>query len=163
MVYEWDNKRDECYCMYITENKSLEEIVGFYRSQNFVPRYVVDSTASTAGVCANAALIFNRSLTSSITLITWKFFQRCCAYLRYVLDRTLYSHFYHLSSSGSPLSARPLLTSEEQQAGLPSSIQRMGLSSQTSSGKQGRRPFGENPRAMEEQYREQADARYPEK
>lgn len=44
MVYEWDNRRDEIYTMYITENKSLEEIIEFYRAQNFAPRYVVDST-----------------------------------------------------------------------------------------------------------------------
>lgn len=45
MVYEWDNKRDECYVMYITENRSLDEIIEFYKGQNFAPRYVVDSTA----------------------------------------------------------------------------------------------------------------------
>ena len=45
MVYEWESKRDECFMMYITQNKSLEEIIEFYRRQNFVPRYVVDSTA----------------------------------------------------------------------------------------------------------------------
>lgn len=45
MVYEWDNKRDECYVMYITENKSLDEIIEFYKGQDFAPRYVVDSTA----------------------------------------------------------------------------------------------------------------------
>lgn len=44
MVYEWDNKRDECYVMYITENKSLDEIIEFYKNQNFAPRYVVNST-----------------------------------------------------------------------------------------------------------------------
>ena len=50
MVYEWDtSKRDECYRMYITEKKPLEEIIEFYRAQNFVPRYVVDST-STASI-----------------------------------------------------------------------------------------------------------------
>ena len=45
MVYEWEIRRDEIYNMYITQNKSLEELIEFYRPQNFVPRYVVDSTA----------------------------------------------------------------------------------------------------------------------
>lgn len=45
MVYNWENKRDEIYVMYITENKSLDEIIEFYRGQNFAPRYVVDYTA----------------------------------------------------------------------------------------------------------------------
>lgn len=45
MVYEWDQKRDECYVMYITQNRSLDEIIDFYRERNFAPRYVVvDST-----------------------------------------------------------------------------------------------------------------------
>ncbi|KAL6713775.1 hypothetical protein ACLMJK_008267 [Lecanora helva] len=37
MVYEWEQRRDEIYDMYITQNKSLEEIMDFYRPQNFVP------------------------------------------------------------------------------------------------------------------------------
>lgn len=45
MVYDWDDKRDECYVMYITENKSLDEIIEFYKRKDFAPRYVVDSTA----------------------------------------------------------------------------------------------------------------------
>ena len=45
MVYEWEIRRNEIYDMYITQNKSLEEIIEYYRAQKFVPRYVVDSTA----------------------------------------------------------------------------------------------------------------------
>jgi len=40
MVYDWDGKRDMCYQMYITEKKSLEEIMDFMKSTlDFTPRY----------------------------------------------------------------------------------------------------------------------------
>jgi len=74
MVYEWDNKRDECYFMYITEKKSLEEIIEFYKGQNFAPRYVVDSTAlSTAATCATFALKLIFKPTPSTVLPTERF------------------------------------------------------------------------------------------
>ena len=45
MVYDWDNKRDICFDMYITENKSLEEIIAHFRDdKNFTPRYVAACT-----------------------------------------------------------------------------------------------------------------------
>ena len=45
MVYEWDNKREECFNMYITENKSLEEIIAHFRDdKNFTPRYLASCT-----------------------------------------------------------------------------------------------------------------------
>ena len=45
MVYEWDNKREECFNMYITENKSLEEIIAHFRDdKNFTPRYPASCT-----------------------------------------------------------------------------------------------------------------------
>lgn len=48
MVYEWDDKRDACYVMYIMENKSLDEIMEFYKNKSFAPRYVVDSLRQPA-------------------------------------------------------------------------------------------------------------------
>jgi hypothetical protein len=48
MVYEWDDKRDACYVMYIMENKSLDEIIEFYKNKSFAPRYVVDSLRQPA-------------------------------------------------------------------------------------------------------------------
>ena len=45
MVYEWDNKREDCFNMYITENKSLEEIIAHFRDdKNFTPRYLASCT-----------------------------------------------------------------------------------------------------------------------
>ena len=38
MVYDWAEKRDICYYMYITESKSLEDIIEYWREKNFTPR-----------------------------------------------------------------------------------------------------------------------------
>jgi hypothetical protein len=39
MVYDWDNAKEEtCYRMYIEEKRSLEEIMEYYKNQNFTPR-----------------------------------------------------------------------------------------------------------------------------
>ena len=73
MVYEWENKRDECYDMYITENKSLEEIIEFYRGQNFAPRYVVDSRIPFYGSQLNNCTQLPRSLISLISLLFIRF------------------------------------------------------------------------------------------
>lgn len=41
MVYDWEGKEELCYKLYITENKSLEEIMEFFKlHQDFTPRYV---------------------------------------------------------------------------------------------------------------------------
>lgn len=43
MVYDWEGKEELCYKLYITENKSLEEIMEFFKvTQDFAPRYVVE-------------------------------------------------------------------------------------------------------------------------
>jgi Clr5 domain len=40
MVYDWEDKEDVCYRMYIEEKKSLEEIMEFMKTErNFAPRY----------------------------------------------------------------------------------------------------------------------------
>jgi hypothetical protein len=39
MVYDWENKEDICYRMYIDEKKSLEEIMDFMKEEHkFAPR-----------------------------------------------------------------------------------------------------------------------------
>jgi hypothetical protein len=39
MVYDWDSAKEEtCYRMYIEEKRSLEEIMEYYKNQNFTPR-----------------------------------------------------------------------------------------------------------------------------
>ena len=41
MVYDWENKEDICYRMYIEEKKSLEEIMDYMKEEHkFAPRYV---------------------------------------------------------------------------------------------------------------------------
>jgi len=40
MVYDWDSGKEEtCYRMYIEEKRSLEEIMEYFKNQNFTPRY----------------------------------------------------------------------------------------------------------------------------
>jgi len=52
----------------------LEEIIEFYKGQNFAPRYVVDSTAlSTAATCATFALKLIFKPTPSTVLPTERF------------------------------------------------------------------------------------------
>jgi hypothetical protein len=42
MVYDWENKEEVCYRMYIEEKKSLEEIMEHLKEESgFAPRYVV--------------------------------------------------------------------------------------------------------------------------
>ena len=48
MVYDFEGKRDTCYDMYITQNKTLDEIRAHYQAENFNARYVRTYTA-TAG------------------------------------------------------------------------------------------------------------------
>jgi hypothetical protein len=38
MVYDWTDKEDTCYRLYIEEKKSLEEIMIFFKDQKFAPR-----------------------------------------------------------------------------------------------------------------------------
>jgi len=41
MVYDWEDKEQLCYQMYIEEKKSLEEIMDFMKvNHQFAPRYV---------------------------------------------------------------------------------------------------------------------------
>lgn len=46
MVYDWEGKETTCYEMYITQNKSLEEIMELFKVEyNFAPRYVILSSS----------------------------------------------------------------------------------------------------------------------
>lgn len=52
MVYDWENKEEICYRMYIEEKKSLEEIMDYMKDHHkFTPRYV-----SAAGSAAPSYL-----------------------------------------------------------------------------------------------------------
>lgn len=42
MVYDWENKEEVCYRMYIEEKKSLEDIMDYMKEHHkFAPRYVM--------------------------------------------------------------------------------------------------------------------------
>jgi hypothetical protein len=46
MVYDWENKEEICYRMYIEEKKSLEEIMEYMKEEHkFAPRYVDGRTS----------------------------------------------------------------------------------------------------------------------
>lgn len=46
MVYDWEGKEATCFQMYIQENKSLEDIMEFFKLEhNFAPRYVMKRRA----------------------------------------------------------------------------------------------------------------------
>ena len=48
MVYDWENKEEICYRMYIEEKKSLEEIMEYMKEEHkFAPRYVHSQTYFT--------------------------------------------------------------------------------------------------------------------
>jgi len=40
MVYEWDDKQDVCYRLYMQERKNLDEVMDYFKVQGFAPRYV---------------------------------------------------------------------------------------------------------------------------
>lgn len=66
MVYDWENKEEVCYRLYIEEKKSLEEIMDYMKEEyKFTPRY-----ATTTVLCRS--LIDNRishALSTSVMLI----------------------------------------------------------------------------------------------
>lgn len=37
MVYDWENKEEPCYRMYIEEKKSLEDIMDHFKALGFAP------------------------------------------------------------------------------------------------------------------------------
>lgn len=39
MVYNWDDKEAECYRLYVEEKKSLDEVMSYWETQGFTPRY----------------------------------------------------------------------------------------------------------------------------
>ena len=41
MVYDWEDKRNVCWRMYVDEKKTTKQIMDFFRQElGFVPRYV---------------------------------------------------------------------------------------------------------------------------
>lgn len=45
MVYDWENKEEVCYRLYIEEKKSLEEIMEYMKKEyKFTPRYATTIT-----------------------------------------------------------------------------------------------------------------------
>jgi hypothetical protein len=49
MVYDWENKEEICYRMYIEEKKSLEEIMEYMKEEHkFAPRYAAGRTSPYA-------------------------------------------------------------------------------------------------------------------
>lgn len=59
-VYDWDGKRDRLYELYITENKSMDEVMAAYADGGFMPRYVNEdiSTASHSPLTAFTTIHF---------------------------------------------------------------------------------------------------------
>lgn len=39
MVYHWDDKEAECYRLYVEEKRSLDEVISYWESRGFTPRY----------------------------------------------------------------------------------------------------------------------------
>jgi hypothetical protein len=37
MVYNWDGKEADCYRLYVTEKKGLDEVVKFWEARGFTP------------------------------------------------------------------------------------------------------------------------------
>lgn len=79
MVYDWENKEEMCYRMYIEEKKSLEDIMDYMKEHHkFAPRYVTFVTLTrdrrrhggdAAAGCRRAVLCcFFCSLFSSFLL-----------------------------------------------------------------------------------------------
>jgi hypothetical protein len=49
MVYDWENKEEICYRMYIEEKKSLEDIMEYMKEEHkFAPRYDAPAAAPDA-------------------------------------------------------------------------------------------------------------------
>lgn len=40
MVYNWDGKEAECYRLYVSEKKSLDEVIDYWEQRGFTPRQV---------------------------------------------------------------------------------------------------------------------------
>jgi hypothetical protein len=40
MVYSWDDKEAECYRLYVEEKRSLDEVISYWETRGFTPRYL---------------------------------------------------------------------------------------------------------------------------
>jgi hypothetical protein len=60
MVYDWENKEEMCYRMYIEEKKSLEEIMEYMKEHHkFAPRYATRRT-SPYNILPSSVLTFQQ-------------------------------------------------------------------------------------------------------
>ena len=72
MVYDWEGKEAVCYKLYITENKSLEEIMEFFKvTEDFTPRYVSIFALATACDLTYCVFLPYRRVRSSIKINQW--------------------------------------------------------------------------------------------
>ena len=63
MVYDWDNKRDICFDMYITQNMPLEEVIDHFRDEkSFTPRYVASCTLRSTASSVRYDLLLRRRI-----------------------------------------------------------------------------------------------------
>lgn len=47
MVYNWEGKEDDCYRLYIEENKSVEQVAQYMKEHyNFDPRFAIPCSKS---------------------------------------------------------------------------------------------------------------------
>lgn len=50
MVYDWDDKRETCYRMYVVERKTLDDIMNYFKQElGFVPRLVFSGSRRNGG------------------------------------------------------------------------------------------------------------------
>lgn len=40
IMYSWDDKKAECYRLYVEENKNLDEVISYWEVRGFTPRLV---------------------------------------------------------------------------------------------------------------------------
>lgn len=40
MVYNWDDKEFDCYRLYVEEKRSLDDVLSYWETRGFTPRYV---------------------------------------------------------------------------------------------------------------------------
>jgi len=72
MVYDWGDKRDACFRMYVQEKKTMDEIIEYFRGElGFAPRSVIISPSrhpSTTAVTQTYHIPISRLLCPSLTL-----------------------------------------------------------------------------------------------
>ena len=73
MVYDWENKEEMCYRMYIEEKKSLEEIMEYMKEQHkFAPRYANRRTSPYNNL-SSSVLTFHSKRAFQTQFKRWEF------------------------------------------------------------------------------------------